>query len=152
MSEQTGREMTFAEIAPICMERANKWIENNMPEDLSAEPNDTFTMVAMLRNCIHRGMTDFPRPDWTPCADGTNLPRFGETVLVTVEFESGSRIVFQAYRKWTIFQSWFWVYSNDNRCWQKVIAWKRQEPYNPDRKEDADHIVEANKKIEEDTK
>lgn len=75
--------------------------------------------------------------DWTPCADGTNLPRFGETVLVTVEFESGSRIVFQAYRKWTIFQSWFWVYSNDNRCWQKVIAWKRQEPYNPDRKEDA---------------
>lgn len=100
-------------------------------------PNELCFSELSLKELLDNQPTISPCPDWTPCADGTNLPRFGETVLVTVEFESGSRIVFQAYRKWTIFQSWFWVYSNDNRCWQKVIAWKRQEPYNPDRKEDA---------------
>ena len=83
--------------------------------------------------------------DWTPCADGNKLPKFGKTVLITAEFDSGNRLIFQAYRMWTLFGSWYWRYTNDNRCWQKVLAWQPlPDPYNPD------HIREATKKVDPD--
>ena len=79
-------------------------------------------------------------PRWIPCAEGNKLPRFGETVLITVEFESGSRLVFLAYRKPTIFRSWYWMYASENKCWENVIAWKPTDPYNPDHIRDAGKV------------
>lgn len=57
MSEQTlSRLLTFSEFAPQCLEAAECWINNHPQGD--AEPNDTFTLVVALRNCIDRGMSE----------------------------------------------------------------------------------------------
>ena len=95
-------------------------------------------MMYEIADMIDDAPTIIPRPDWTPCAEGNKLPKFGKTVQITAEFENGNRLVFQAYRMWTLFGSWYWMYTTGNRCWLKVIAWQPlTEPYNPDRKEDA---------------
>ena len=137
--------MTFAESAPICIERANKWIERNMPKDLSAEPSDTFSMVAMLRNCIHRGMTESPRHVWKPCADG--LPEEGQEVLFRTELHEPTTDYFGTY-KGVYSEEVFWV---DNVKHEKefgiskqgVVSWiPSPDSYNPDQ------IVDVNKKTE----
>ena len=94
-----------------------------------------------------------PRPDWTPCAEGmpekVDKRLWSRDVLATIKQKTGNCFVVVAYYHYGHEQ---WKTDDmtvndaiDVLAWQPLPA-----PYNPDRKEDADHIVEANKKIEED--
>ena len=98
-------------------------------------------------------LTKDPRPDWTPCAEGlpdkVDKRLWSRDVLATIKQKTGNCFVVVAYYHYG-HEQWKTDDMTDNDAID-VLAWQPlPAPYNPDRKEDADHIVEANKKIEED--
>ena len=101
------------------------------------------------------------RPDWTPCSEGLPTPDAEENgvrkrYLCTTSTPSGKFVVVELIYI-TVGEKPVW-YDNDyyelfEGSGYQVMAWMpRPQPYNPDRKEDADHIVDANKKAKEDAK
>lgn len=84
-------------------------------------------------------LLESPR-DWTPCAEG--LPEDGN-YDVTIKSESGKLFI----ELNALFDDGEWYTEYDGGA---VIAWMPKiDPYNPDRKEDVDRIVDANKKIDQ---
>ena len=72
-----------------------------------------------------------PRPDWTTCAEGMNLPKDG-VYDVTIKNKNGTRGVVTGY---LVDGAWAHtgLYTSAN-----IIAYMpKPAPYNPDRKEDA---------------
>lgn len=107
-----------------------------------------------------------PRPDWTPCAEGS-MPEDDANFCAWMQLEAtielngrySTRTVSRFYVP--LVGTWVWAdgwtsyptetgITADKADIGKVVAWRYPEPYNPDRKEDADRIVDGNKKVDQD--
>lgn len=89
---------------------------------------DWKTISGAVDEIVQMIQSESPRPDWTPCAEG--LPKKDGAYDVTVKSAFGKLMLLPGYFRdgaW-----WNCPYS------EHIIAWKpKPEPYNPDRKEDA---------------
>ena len=97
-----------------------------------------------VRDIINSLPTITPRPGWTPYAEGKRLPKDFEQCLIS----------YRICDQWRVEEAWM---RNGKWCTRygiissldRIDAWMpKPEPYNPDRKDDADHIVDANKKMD----
>ena len=89
-------------------------------------------LVVGLGHILNAPTIESPRPDWTPCAEGTNLPKDG-VYDVTLKNENGTLGVVTGF-----FVDGAWantgLYASAN-----IIAYMpKPDPYRADQKEDAE--------------
>lgn len=147
MSE-AAREMTFDEMAPDTLEKAEQWITNVTDGHLPSM-EATFAVVTSLRMCVRRAQKEIlvlraaqdsnesNEKVWTPCSvklpeaePGRKYPR-SEDVLVTVAYESGEpdeRYVDEAFYDHA--QSYWEGSADESGSNLRAVAWMpKPEPY-----------------------